>query len=136
MRAGVLKGVSSTIDTQDHIVAFAGPFSGDGGLVKKGDGTLILKGVNSYLGDTSINAGTLEGNTNSLQGDIVIHGGATVAFHQNFSGIYEGSLKGNGSFVKTEDGLLEIVGNHSGFQGTTVVTKGELKVNGSSPILP
>jgi autotransporter-associated beta strand protein len=40
-------------------VAFSGPIPGSGGLVQQGAGTLTLTGVNTYQGNTAINAGSL-----------------------------------------------------------------------------
>ena len=45
--------------------------SGSGSLTKSGAGTLILSGTNSYTGGTTVSAGTLQGDTTSLQGNIL-----------------------------------------------------------------
>ena len=54
--------------------------SGTGSLTKSGAGTLILSGVNSYSGGTTVSGGTLQGNTTSLQGNILNN--ASVTFNQ------------------------------------------------------
>jgi autotransporter-associated beta strand protein len=50
------------------------PLAGSAGLTKNGAGTLILSGQNSYTGNTTINAGTLQlgngGTTGSISGDV------------------------------------------------------------------
>ena len=38
----------------------AGIVAGSNNLIKSGDGTLILSGVNTYSGNTTISSGTLE----------------------------------------------------------------------------
>ena len=38
----------------------AGIIAGSNNLIKSGDGTLLLSGVNTYSGNTTISAGTLE----------------------------------------------------------------------------
>jgi autotransporter-associated beta strand protein len=54
------------IDTQGYDITIAqklrhgGAISRDGGLTKYGPGTLTLSELNSYTGDTTVNAGTLE----------------------------------------------------------------------------
>ena len=40
-------------------------------LIKVGTGTLTLTGTNSYTGGTTVSGGILQGNTSSLQGNIL-----------------------------------------------------------------
>lgn len=82
-----------TID-QDENTAFAGDITGDGSLVKTGDGVLNLTGNSSYTGPTSVNGGTLAVN-GSIQSDVTVNGG--------------GKLGGNGSVgdtTVTDNGTL------------------------------
>ena len=73
---------------------YAGSMSGTGVLTKSGAGTLILTGANTYTGGTTVSAGTLQGNTASLQGNIANN--AAVTFDQVASGTYAGAMSGNG----------------------------------------
>ncbi len=62
---------------------FAGVISETGDLVKEGTGTLTLTGTNSFSGDTTVNAGTLELNNgagNALDGTatVIITGGSLL----------------------------------------------------------
>ena len=83
----------ATVDTLDSVdgttartITLSGALSGSGGLVKAGNGTLVLSATNTYTGTTTVNAGTLLVNTGSLGNTIV-----TVAS--------VGTLGGNGSIA-------------------------------------
>ncbi|MEL4073539.1 autotransporter-associated beta strand repeat-containing protein, partial [Ochrobactrum sp. GPK 3] len=49
-RTYTLEGAHSVFDTQAHTVTLSNSLVGNGGLVKKGTGTLIVTGENSYTG--------------------------------------------------------------------------------------
>jgi len=130
-----LSGVSgSTINLGTHTLTagtansttFAGAISGTGALTKTGTGTLILTGANTYTGGTTVGAGTLQGNTLSLQGNII--DSAALVFDQATTGIYGGLLTGTGSLVKQNNGILILNGNSGAFDGTTTVNAGTLVV--------
>ncbi len=103
--------------------------SGTGALTKTGAGTLALTGANSYSGGTTISAGTLQGDTTSLQGDITDN--ATLAFAQNTTGTFAGTLSGGGALTKTGAALLVLDG-HNTFTGITTVQSGTLEVGDAS----
>jgi autotransporter-associated beta strand protein len=90
-----LSAAGGSFETRD-LTALAGVISGPGGLTKTGAGTLLLVGANSYAGGTTVSAGTLAGDTISLQGAIAVLGGATVAFAQGADGTYAGAAFGGG----------------------------------------
>jgi autotransporter-associated beta strand protein len=74
------------IDTNTFDMILAGSISGDGGLIKNGEGLLAIAGPLSYSGTTTINVGTLEinnGLTNTLStisgsGTLKIGGATTL----------------------------------------------------------
>ncbi|RQO52823.1 autotransporter outer membrane beta-barrel domain-containing protein [Variovorax sp. KBW07] len=88
--------------------------TGAGGLTKDDYGTLVLTGANNYTGGTQVKAGVLQGNTTSLQGDIVNN--ANVTFDQSASGTFGGTMSGTGSLRKIGAGelLLASVNSYSG----------------------
>jgi len=115
------------------VSTYSGPISGAGGsLTKQGTGTLVLLGPNNYSGGTTVTAGTLAGNTTSLQGAIA--NAATVIFDQPFSGTFNGALAGAGTLVKNGPGTVTLTGAQT--QGNTMVNGGGLDVNGTltSPV--
>lgn len=105
---------------------FAGNITGSGALIKTGAGALTLDGVNAYLGGTTIAAGTLVGDTDSLQGNIANNG--ALVFQQTTNGTYAGTLSGTGSLLKDGVGTLLVTANSSGFTGPTTVAAGTLSV--------
>jgi autotransporter-associated beta strand protein len=107
--------VDQAVDT-----TFAGNITGDGGgaLIKLGPGRLTLTGLNSYEGGTTVLGGTLAGNTNSLQGDIINH--TIVEFIQPVNGTYAGEMSGSGALVKTGLGALTLTGANSYTGGTAI----------------
>jgi len=112
---------------------YAGNMSGTGGVKLVDSGRVIFTGTNSYTGNTTVDAGTLEGDTFSLQGNI--EDNAEVAFNQDFNGTFNGILSGAGSVVKLGTGNVNLVGTHT-YAGNTTVTAGKLSVNGviTSPV--
>jgi autotransporter-associated beta strand protein len=109
--------------------AFSGAVSGSGALSKLGTGTLILTGANSYGGGTTINAGTLQGDTGSLQGDVTNDG--TLAFDQGSDGTFTGVVSGSGRLIKLGTGALTLTGANS-YGGGTTIAAGTLKGDASS----
>jgi autotransporter-associated beta strand protein len=137
--AGTLQGNTDSLQgniTDDGTVAFdqavddtyAGNISGTGSLVKQGAGTLTLSGTNTYAGGTSITAGTLQGNTTSLQGNIANN--ATLVFDQAADDTYGGNISGAGILTKQGAGALTLSGANT-FTGNTSIDVGSLVVNGS-----
>ncbi|WP_411882997.1 autotransporter domain-containing protein [Polaromonas sp. YR568] len=137
--AGTLQGDSSSLQgnisnnaavtfNQTANGTYAGQISGTGSLSKTGAGTLVLTGAQAYSGGTTVTAGTLQGTTASLQGNI--SNNAAVTFDQTASGTYAGAMSGTGSLTKTGAGKLVLSGVNS-YSGATAVNAGTLSVNGS-----
>ena len=98
-----------------------GTISGAGSLTKDGSGTLVLTGTNTYDGGTTVNAGTLQSDTESLRGDITNN--ATVDFSQPNDGTYAGEMSGTGNLVKEGSGTLVLTGTNT-YTGDTTITNG------------
>ena len=131
---------------------FSGVISGNGGLTKVSDGTLVLSGENTYTGSTLINAGalTLDG---SLVSDVVtVASGASL--NDTASGLADDTtltvngtatltaddtidtLNGSGSVVLDASRLTVSQGDFSGIVsgdgGLTKVTDGTLALSGAN----
>ncbi|WP_329740498.1 autotransporter-associated beta strand repeat-containing protein [Dyella sp. A6] len=114
-----------TFDRSDT-ASFAGIVSGSGALTQSGSGTLTLTGANTYTGGTTISAGTLQGDTTSLQGAITDN--AALVFAQASDGSFGGAISGSGRIAKTGTGMLVLNGNSNAFTGSTTVSAGTLEV--------
>jgi autotransporter-associated beta strand protein len=100
--------------------AINGVISGSGGLVKTNTGTLTLSGANSYLGNTTVNAGRLViGSSGQLYtgsggaGSMIINSNATVSFSGDF-GYLSKAFQGMGvsaAGLTLDGGTLEHTGN-------------------------
>ncbi|HSV15266.1 MAG TPA: autotransporter-associated beta strand repeat-containing protein [Tepidisphaeraceae bacterium] len=84
----VTGSADAIIDTNGHTLTQGGTVSAGsgatGGLTKNGAGTLLLQGTNSYVGNTTINAGTVSVASNANLGDpatgaAINLGGGTLA---------------------------------------------------------
>lgn len=106
-----------------------GVIDGPGRLSKDGGGTLILTGVNTYAGGTTVAAGTLIGTTDSLQGNITNN--SRAIFDQTGSGAYSGIMSGSGSLVKTGTGTVVLAAANT-FSGGTTIDGGTLQIDSTS----
>ncbi len=125
--------LSATLTTSSSINStFSGTIGGSGALVKGGTSRLILLGLNTYGGGTTVSAGVLQGNTMSLQGAITNN--AMLVFDQPLSATFAGTLEGSGMFIKQNSGNLILTGAQA--EGSSFVNGGKLTVNGtySSPV--
>ena len=109
-------------------IAGVGTTNGNGSVVKNGAGTLTLTGTSKYTGGTTVNAGTLQGTTNSLQGNIVNN--AAVIFDQTITGVYAGNMIGTGTLTKNGTGKVTLTGT-STIGGGTTINDGGFAVNGN-----
>ena len=138
---GSLAGDGSTVlnagltaGGNDSSTTFSGVISGVGSLTKEGTGTFTLLGANTYSGGTTVNNGTLEGDSTSLQGDILINAAGTLLFTQPTGGTYAGDLTGTGVLTKDGAGTLTLTGTNNGFSGTTNFNAGAISIGSDTNI--
>ncbi len=118
-------GALGNNDTIDGVIADGGDAGGTGGsLIKAGAGLLILNGVNTYTGGTTVNAGTLEvGDANhasaSIQGGVQVNAGGTLRGHGTVNGDVTntgivwpggsiGTLTISGNYTQSPSGILQL----------------------------
>jgi autotransporter-associated beta strand protein len=147
-----------TIDTNGNNVLVSTAIAGSGGLTKAGTGILTVSGANSYVGGTTINAGTLRlaaGASLPTTGALTVNGGtldfngnnvtigslagaggtlslgaSTLTVAEAGSTTFAGTLTGTGGVTKTGSGTLNLTGANT-YTGPTSVSGGRLAVNGS-----
>jgi autotransporter-associated beta strand protein len=116
------------VDAGDTLT-ISGAVSGNGGVTKNGDGTLILSGSNSYNGSTVVNTGTLTAaHANALGGNttVQINGGSLLV-------TVDDALNGkNITLASTANGSAAAAGLT--FNGTYNGTAGSLTLSENSTI--
>lgn len=87
--------------------------SGSGGVIQNGSGTLILNGMSTYAGPTTVNSGMLEvgdaqHDTASISSNVTVNSGGELRGHGTINGnvINNGTIAPGGSI-----GILNINGN-------------------------
>lgn len=169
--AGIyLSGVTANIGVSNGALTYANTIGGTGsttGLVttalnKTGNGILALTGVNTFVGDVKISAGTLSiaasNNLGNSNNDVVMADGSTLAvtatstfasgraFKLNglstfdIAGGTTSTIQGvisdgtsSGSLVKTNTGKLVLSGANT-YTGQTTVAAGTLALTGNSTL--
>ncbi|HFD6164829.1 TPA: autotransporter outer membrane beta-barrel domain-containing protein [Salmonella enterica] len=102
---------------------FDNAISGSGQVVKSGDETLTLSGINSYTGGTTISGGTLiASNVEALgTGDVTDN----AVLELNTGGDFANNIGGTGSVVKSGDKTLTLSGTNT-YRGGTTISGGTL----------
>jgi outer membrane autotransporter protein len=122
-----------TIDTSTNASSLflAQPISGPGGLTKTGAGTLILQGINTYSGGTTVDAGTLQllsGSALNPAGALTVNGG-TFDLSQFDSPLRVGALSGTGGTIALGPNTLTTnsIGTNTTLASTLTGTGGLIK---------
>lgn len=133
--------------TQSGIISETG---GSYGVTKTGSGTLILDGVNTYTGTTTVQEGTLEiGDSNTptatLGGNVTVAPGGTLRGHGTVNGnvvnngtIWPGGSIGtlniHGNYMQSASGILNIDATPSG-QSDQLAISGMATIQGGSTVV-
>jgi autotransporter-associated beta strand protein len=111
-RVVTLNAGGGTFDTNGSDVVLAGAIGGTGGLTKDGAGILTLNGTSSYLGATTVNAGTLAVNGSIANSAVTVNAGAR--------------LQGTGTVGSTTIGAGATFAPGSGAPGSSMTVAGNL----------
>ena len=81
-------GLALTVGNNESSTTFSGSLSGNGSLIKIGNGELVLTGADSYSGGTTIDAGTLVATAADAipDGPLTIGAAGTLIFDPSLAG--------------------------------------------------
>jgi autotransporter-associated beta strand protein len=112
---------------------------GQGSLTKSGTGTLTLTNLNSYIGITSVNGGTLQlgdgapGDDGSINNTNRVTDNGTLVFDLAGSQSAAYAINGSGRLTKSGTGALTLSGTNT-YSGGTSVSDGTLIVTNNAAI--
>ncbi|MFZ0435497.1 MAG: autotransporter-associated beta strand repeat-containing protein, partial [Chthoniobacterales bacterium] len=124
-----------TLDDLGGGISYADELYGVGSVLKTGLGTVTLTGSNSYSGGTTVNQGTLAGNTTSLQGNFTLASNNTaLSFLTTNTETFGGTVGGLGALRLDGSGtlVLDRANTHAG--GTRVAGGGMLVTKSGSAL--
>ncbi|MCL2713405.1 MAG: autotransporter-associated beta strand repeat-containing protein [Alphaproteobacteria bacterium] len=114
-------------------VTFGGTISGTGDLVQTGSGTTILTADNTYGGDTTISAGTLQLGNGGTTGSILssstsrVGDNGTLAINRSDTYTFASVVAGTGGLRQMGSGTTILTAD-STYSGGTTIAAGELRI--------
>ena len=110
--------------------SYLNQMSGTGSLVKSGDGSVFLRGNNTYTGGTTISGGRLSisGTAGSITGDILNN--AELVFYRENDYTFAGDISGTGSVISSSfgSGTTTLTGNNTYSGITNIFSSGTLQI--------
>jgi autotransporter-associated beta strand protein len=125
-------------DTNNYTITFNNTLSGTGGVTKVGSGTLTYHVVNTYTGNTAVNAGILKTSAANVIPSGSGNGNVSVAYNATLDlGSYSQSINGLSGLgtvdntTGTSNYTISVGGNDadSQFSGTIKNTYGKMSLN-------
>ncbi|MDF3056641.1 MAG: uncharacterized protein K0R17_856 [Rariglobus sp.] len=103
---------------------YAGAITGAGYIEREFSGTTTLTGAASHTGGTNVILGTLQigngGTSGSLDGNVALSAGGTLAFNRSDAASFGGVISGDGYVTKAGAGTLTLSGTNTYSRGTTI----------------
>ena len=126
-------GAHSTIKAANNFY-IDGVISGSSkNLIKTGNGTVILRGTNTYSGTTTVSAGTLNiGGSGSLGSGTYagnISNSGTFTYASSTAQTLSGVISGSGALTKSGSSTLTLSGTNT-YSGDTTISAGAITVSG------
>ncbi len=131
--SGPVTDNASLVFNRTDAPTFNNVISGYGNVIQSGSGTLTLGGINSYIGRTIVNAGTLSVtgllNNGLYASPIVIAANSTFSYNSGNSQSLSGVISGAGALTLNGGGSLTLSGASTFTGGVTVGANNTLYVN-------
>ena len=110
-------------------------------VIKSGAGLMVMSGANTYVGPTTVAAGTLQiGNGGSGEAlaspSISVSSGAVLAFNQTdtLTDLAPAGISGGGALLKFGSGTLVLGSTNNAYSGGTTVNAGVLTATNSGAL--
>ncbi len=132
-------GLTLRVGSNNAATVYSGALTGSGALVKVGTNSLVLTGANTYTGNTTISAGSLQlgnggaGGTLSGGSNATITDNGTLVFNNN--GTLTQGTNFNNSVITGSGGLVQlgpgttVMNLANSFSGNVTVSGGTLEAN-------
>jgi autotransporter-associated beta strand protein len=127
------------VNSGTNNLTVAGDITGGGALSKSGAGALILTASNTYTGQTTISAGTLQlgagGTSGSLSPTSSISNNGTLVFNRSDTATqgtdFASTISGTGGLTQAGSGTLILSGGNT-YTGATTIHAGALQIGSGS----
>ncbi len=123
-------GTLSINQTAASTLVLSGTISGGNSLAKNGPGTVILSGSNTYTGQTTISAGTLQINSRnglSSTGNVIDNSHLVFNFGGSVPGSVSGVISGTGDLTMQGSGILQLRNSGNSYSGGTLFNAGTIQ---------
>jgi autotransporter-associated beta strand protein len=132
--------VTLTLGENGAFATYAGSIKNTAGslsLVKDGAGTQTLSGTNTYIGTTTINAGTLQignGGTSGSLGSGSLTDNGVLSFNLIGTNVFAGAINGSGGVVLNNASLSLWLTGNNGFTGGITNNGGALWITNANQV--